>query len=404
MKVHRPIASHVIFALKIIFEEGYYADRVIERLFKANKQLGARDRRFIAEHIYEIVRWWRLIWAALDVDVPSTSEDQLWRVFGAWLLIQNPDTALPDWAEFRDLEAATLLKTLESAKQNPAVRESVPDWLFELGHQELGERWQDALHAMNKQAPVVVRANTLKTSRDNLMREFKELEILTHLAPETNDGLILNERKNIFTSEIFKLGFFEVQDGASQQIAPLLAVEPGMRVIDACAGAGGKSLHIAALLKNKGKVIAMDIHEKKLIELKRRAARAGVDVIETKVIDSNKVIKRLEASADRVLLDVPCSGLGVLRRNPDAKWKLRLEEIENLHKTQTMILSDYSKMVKPGGRLVYATCSVLPSENEKQVENFLLNHPEWKLIEDKKFWPGENGFDGFYAAALERTK
>ncbi len=404
MKIHRPIASQIIRALKTIFEEGYYADRVIERLFKENRQLGARDRRFIAENTYEIVRWWRLIWAALNMTEPSTSEDQLWRVLGAWILIQDQDATLPEWPEFRGLNAKALHSQLEIAKQNPAIRESIPDWLFELGSVELGEKWTTALHAMNEQAPVVVRANTLKTSREVLMKKFAEIDVITRPAPETHDGLILAERKNIFTSEVFKLGHFEVQDGASQQIAPLLDLQPGMRVIDACAGAGGKSLHIAALLKNKGKIISMDIHEKKLIELKRRAARAGVDVIETKVIDSSKVIKRLEASADRVLLDVPCSGLGVLRRNPDAKWKLRLPEIENLRKTQTMILSDYARMVKPGGRLVYATCSILPSENEKQVESFLTTHGGWRLIGEKKFWPGENGFDGFYAAALERSK
>ena len=404
MKIHRPIASQIIRALKTIFEEGFYADRVIERLFKDNRQLGARDRRFIAENIYEIVRWWRLIWASLNMQEPSTSEEQLWRVFGAWLIIQNPEDTLPEWPEFRGLNATTIRAQLEIAKLSPAVRESIPDWLFELGARELGDHWSSALHAMNEQAPVVVRANTLKTTREALMKKFAEIDVITRPAPETHDGLILSERKNIFTSEVFKLGHFEVQDGASQQIAPLLDLQPGMRVIDACAGAGGKSLHIAALMKNKGKVISMDIHERKLIELKRRAARAGVDVIETKVIDSSKVIKRLEASADRVLLDVPCSGLGVLRRNPDAKWKLRLEEIENLQKTQTMILSDYARMVKLGGRLVYATCSILPSENEKQVESFLSTHREWSLIGDKKFWPGENGFDGFYAAALERSK
>jgi 16S rRNA (cytosine967-C5)-methyltransferase len=174
-------------------------------------------------------------------------------------------------------------------------------------------------------------------------------------------------------------------------------------VIDACAGAGGKSLHIAALLKNKGTVISMDIHEWKLKELRTRAARGGVDVIEARVIESGKTIKRLEATADRVLLDVPCSGLGVVRRNPDTKWKLTLEEVTRLQRLQAEILNDYSKMTKPGGLLVYATCSILPGENERQVEKFLASHgEEWTLEEQLRVDPDQQRGDGFFAARLRR--
>jgi 16S rRNA (cytosine967-C5)-methyltransferase len=215
--------------------------------------------------------------------------------------------------------------------------------------------------------------------------------------------LKLKERRNVFTTEAFKNGLFEVQDGASQQVAPLLDVHPGMRVIDACAGAGGKTLHLAALLGNKGKIIALDVHARKLEELRKRCSRAGVDVVETRLIESAKTIKRLEKSADRVLLDVPCSGLGVLRRNPDTKWKISPEEITHLKALQAEILATYSNMVIDGGRLVYATCSCLPSENERQVESFLAANPgKWRLVEERKFAPGENGYDGFYAAALIR--
>jgi 16S rRNA (cytosine967-C5)-methyltransferase len=184
----------------------------------------------------------------------------------------------------------------------------------------------------------------------------------------------------------------------------MLDPKPGERVIDACAGAGGKSLHLAALMKNKGKILSLDIHERKLEELRKRASRAGADIIETRTIDSSKVIKRLEETADRLLLDVPCSGLGVLRRNPDSKWKLSDEEIEKLRALQSQILESYSKMVKPGGRMVYATCSILPSENERQVEEFLKNAGgTFELLEERKFAPGKDGFDGFYAASLQKN-
>jgi 16S rRNA (cytosine967-C5)-methyltransferase len=207
-------------------------------------------------------------------------------------------------------------------------------------------------------------------------------------------------------TECFKKGFFEVQDAGSQMIAPLLNPQPGERVVDACAGAGGKSLHLAACMKNKGKIISMDIHEWKLNELKKRAARGGVDIIETKVIETNKTIKRLENSFDKILLDVPCSGMGVIRRNPDTKWKLSMEEIDRMILLQREILRDYSKMGKSKSTMVYATCSILNRENEDQVKWFLTETEEgksWKLVEEVRLWPHKDGFDGFYAAKMERS-
>lgn len=185
-------------------------------------------------------------------------------------------------------------------------------------------------------------------------------------------------------------------------IGHLLDVRAGMRVVDACAGAGGKSLQIASLMKNKGKIISLDVHDRRLKDLRVRATRNGVDIIEQKVIDSQKVIKRLENSFDRVLLDVPCTGSGVFRRNPDAKWKLKKEDLSNLVDTQKEILNNYSKMLKKDGRLVYATCSLFPQENENQVQEFLASHSEWKLDNEFHVRPDKTPFDGFYAAALVR--
>ena len=203
-------------------------------------------------------------------------------------------------------------------------------------------------------------------------------------------------------TKIFKEGLFEVQDASSQLVAPYLDVKPGQRVIDTCAGAGGKTLHLASLMENKGQIIALDIYAHKLKELKKRAKRDGAHNIETRPIESSKTIKKLKNSADRVLIDAPCSGLGVLKRNPDSKWKMQPEFIDRIRETQAEILDNYSSFVKNGGKLVYATCSILPSENEKQIELFLANHPEFKLIEDKKVSPVKSGFDGFYMALMER--
>ena len=265
----------------------------------------------------------------------------------------------------------------------------------------MGEQWIKEVEALNQQAPTVIRVNTLKIDRKSLHKELKENKIKTHILSKFQDALELDEKMNIFRTDAFQNGFFEVQDAGSQLIAPFLRVEPGQRVIDACAGAGGKTLHLASLMKNKGQIIAMDIHEWKLKELKKRAKRNNVQNVQTRLIES-KTIKRMEESCDRLLIDAPCSGLGVLKRNPDAKWKLQPEFIENIKNEQAKILDSYSKMVKKGGLMVYATCSILPSENQEQVEKFLANHPEYTLILDKQYLPSEYGYDGFYMALMER--
>ncbi|GAL78264.1 tRNA and rRNA cytosine-C6-methylase [Algibacter lectus] len=275
----------------------------------------------------------------------------------------------------------------------------------EIGVKELGkELWSKEIEALNVQADVILRVNTLKTTKEELQTALFDLDIETDFLPDHPSALKLKERANVFSTEMFKNGHFEVQDASSQLVAEFLNVEPGMRVVDACAGAGGKTLHLASLMENKGQIIAMDIYGNKLNELKRRAKRNGAHNIENRAIESTKVIKKLYDKADRVLIDAPCSGLGVLRRNPDAKWKLQPEFIDKIKKTQQEIIQQYSKMVKPGGQMVYATCSVLPSENQDQVATFLKSEAgeNFSLVKDKKVMAHKSGFDGFYMALLER--
>jgi len=395
MKIHRSTSEAVITSLQMIFEERRYADKVIEKVLKQNPRWGSRDRRFIAETTYDIVRWYRWYRAISDAE-----EADYWKLLGVWCVLNG--VALPPWPEFKRLSS----HDIQERRRNPAferkVRESIPDWLDDLGRTELGEeRWSEELRALNKEASVVLRANTLKTTSVALRDRLAAEGIITRSLPEFADAIVLETRQNIFSSAAFKQGLFEVQDAGSQLIAPYLRVEPGMRVIDACAGAGGKTLHLAALMKNKGRIIAMDTETWKLDELHKRARRAGATNIETRVITSAKTIKRLAGSADRVLLDVPCSGLGVLKRNPDAKWKLTPDFVDKIRELQRQILTDYTRMVKPGGMLVYSTCSLLPSENERQVARFLEGHPEFFLREEKHVYPTE-GFDGFYMALLAR--
>lgn len=385
MKLYRNLSVAVVDALGEIFVNKKYADKVIEKVLKANPKWGARDRRFIAETTYDIVRWHRLFKELAEAD-----ELDFWKLLGVWCVWSRAE--LPEWDELKGINRARIEARYESLKSNRVLRESIPDWLDELGQTELGTAWDKELAALNEEAKVVLRVNTLKISRKELQQILDEEDIATNAPPEFPDALLLEQRQNIFTRQAFKDGLFEVQDAGSQLIAPYLQVKPGMRVIDACAGAGGKTLHLASLMQNKGRIIAMDTEEWKLEELKKRARRAGVGNIETRVIESSKTIKRLENSADRLLLDVPCSGLGVLKRNPDAKWKLNLDFINRVKELQQHILEDYSTMLKSGGLLVYATCSLFPFENENQVQQFLKSHSNFELLDQHVVRPSE-GFE-----------
>jgi 16S rRNA (cytosine967-C5)-methyltransferase len=392
MKLHNNTIRGVHQALEAIFVEGQYADKVIERTLKSNPKWGAKDRSFIAETTYEMVRWWRL------VNFLSPSKDP-WDLFGTYWLMQGNE--LPPWDEFARLQPEKIKSKYDSIT-DPGLLESIPEWLQTLGSKELGEKWEAEIHALNEEAEVVLRVNTLKTTRERLKNLLEADGIRSYLVKGYPDALVLEARQNVFRHPSFKEGLFEVQDASSQLVAAALQVEPGMRVIDACAGAGGKSLHLAALMGNKGKVISMDVEEWKLQQAKLRARRNGVSIFEPKVIEGSKTIKRLKESADRLLLDVPCSGLGVLRRNPDTKWKLSLESIQKVQETQQEILQSYPSMLKKGGQLVYATCSILPSENEEQVKKFLASEAgkDFELMEDRKVLAQESGFDGFYIARL----
>jgi len=402
MRLHRNLCFAVIDGLTLIFNEGKYADKVIQQLLKRDKRWGARDRGFVAETTYDMVRWKRLYAEIAEVKEPF-DRDNLWRMFAVWATLKG--IKLPDWKYFENTPLRRIKGRFDELSNNRKFKESIPDWMDEIGVKELGkEFWAKEIEALNQQADVILRVNTLKTTKEQLQTELFDLDIETEFLPNHPSALRLKERANVFSTEMFKKGHFEVQDASSQLVAEFLNVEPGMRVVDTCAGAGGKTLHLAALMENKGQIIAMDIYGNKLNELKRRAKRNGAHNIENRVIESTKVIKKLYGKADRVLIDAPCSGLGVLRRNPDAKWKLQPEFLDKIRKTQQDIIQQYSKMVKAGGQMVYATCSVLPSENQKQVATFLKSEAgeNFTLVKDKKVLAHKSGFDGFYMALLER--
>ncbi|WP_111567216.1 RsmB/NOP family class I SAM-dependent RNA methyltransferase [Flavobacterium aquaticum] len=404
MRLHRNLVFTTIDSLMAIFNEGEYADKVVARALKKDKRWGSHDRKFVAETIYEIVRWKRLYTEIAEVKEPF-DRDKIWRIFAVWAVLRG--YTLPDWKYFEDTPVRRIKGKFDELTKTRKFRESIPDWMDELGVKELGEEtWTKELAAQNEQAKVILRVNKLKTTKEKLRAILMDLNIETEFHKDYPDALILTERANVFLTDAFKDGLFEVQDASSQLVAYFLDVQPGMRVVDTCAGAGGKTLHLASLMENKGQLIAMDLYESKLKQLKIRAKRNGAFNIEPRVIESTKTIKKLHEKADRVLIDAPCSGLGVLKRNPDSKWKLQPEFIDNIRKVQAEVLENYSKIVKPGGKLVYATCSVLPSENQEQIKHFLSTEigKEFNFVKDQKVLAHESGFDGFYMALLERKK
>jgi 16S rRNA (cytosine967-C5)-methyltransferase len=399
---HHSFHIKAIFAvLKDIFEKNEYADKAIEKIMRANKYWDVRERSFVSDVTYDIVRNWRLLLVAAGAEGKLT-EKTLWMIFGTYLVFDGYD--LPPSAYFKGLNEKKVGAQLEKFYKIRKIRESVPDWLDTLGEKELGKDWDKVIRALNQPPTVVLRANSLKTNPKELQKILEEEKITdASLIMWSPDAVELKFPRNVFRTEAFHKGLFEVQDASSQMVSEFLNVQSGMRVIDGCAGAGGKTLHLAALMKNKGRIIALDVKDRKLQELKKRAARADVRIVETRTIDSSKVVKRLKDTADRLLLDVPCSGLGVLRRNPDSKWKLNPEEIDRVKKIQREILSSFPEMTKVGGKMVYATCSILPSEGEEQVKWFLEQAGDkWNLLGEKRYSPDVHHADGFYMALLER--
>ena len=397
--IHRNLLIGIHDALQeTFFQEKKYADKVIERLLKAHRKWGSQDRQTVSEIFYNIIRWKKRLEYYMGEGVKPNNVYKLILVYLLW-----SKSHYKKFEEFDGIKVADILTKLKKGTvPTKAIEFSIPEWLAETLEKELGRNWEREMLALNEQAPTVLRTNTLKTTPRELVADLRDENVECFTIKNYPDAVQLEEKKNVFLTSAFKDGLFEVQDASSQKIGELLDVKEGMRVVDACAGAGGKTLHLAALMKNKGQIIALDIYEWKLAELRRRAKRAGAHNIETRLISDNKVIKRLHEKADRLLIDAPCSGLGVLKRNPDSKWKIDQDFIDRIKGEQQQILQDYSKILKKGGQMIYATCSILPSENNEQVQLFLKNNPDFSLIKDEKIMPSE-GYDGFYMALIKRN-
>ena len=399
MRFHQNQIAAIKATLDKIFRGGAKADGAVHRLLKSQKRWGSRDRRLVAGAIYDIVRYKRK-YEAVAADLAGGTDHA--SLFWVWAVEQG--YTVPEWASVKDLDAKKIQEALANVTPR-AIRESIPDWLDELGVEELGEeRWEKELHVLNQEADVILRVNTLLTHPERLQQWLQEEGVETEMIHGFPDALRLKKRRSVQHVKAFKIGHFEMQDANSQMVAPMVDPQEGEFIIDACAGAGGKSLHLAALLKDKGEILAMDIYPKKMYELQKRAKRSRIESIQTKLIDKNTDLSEYYGKADKVLIDAPCSGLGILRRNPDAKWKLSKNKMARYKEQQQEILQSYAPMVKAGGSLVYATCSILPSENGKQVRAFLDSEAGegFELTEEYTLWPSVTGFDGFYVGQMLR--
>ncbi|GGI86988.1 RsmB/NOP family class I SAM-dependent RNA methyltransferase [Shewanella gelidii] len=388
----------VINILALVLEEGKPLDRAYSHNFSGLK-LAAEEQAKITWVTGDLLRRLNLYCYLADVKTDEIERTGS-RLLNVWHRFN--DLPLPNLQYALKVDETEYLIRLEKAKGDEALWDGCPEWLDEMGSQQLGEAWPRERKALLQAPKRYLRCNTLKNSPDELQAVLLKESVETVPVDGVEGALEVLSNSALFKTEAFKAGRFEQQDAGSQQIASVVDAKPGMRVIDACAGAGGKTLSIAAQMEGKGRLLAMDVEQWKLDNLKQRARRAGAHNVETRIIASSKTIKRLKLSADRVLLDVPCSGLGVLKRNPDSKWRDTPERFPVLVDLQKQILQSYSRMVKVGGILVYATCSIMTEENRAQVDQFLADNEHFEFIEDELISPADTGFDGFYYAKLKR--
>jgi len=346
--------------------------------FRTNKALGSKDRKFIAEKIYLLIRWMGLV----DHHCKDSH----------------------DWEErLRVLDALSIKKKLKDTTIDPHIRVSFPKHLYTLFCKHYGEDKANSLClASNTPAPTTIRTNVLKTTRQALYEKWREKYPIL-LTQESVFGVRFEKKISFGALEEFKNGHFEIQDEASQLVANLLDAEPGDQILDYCAGSGGKTLAFAHKLQGKGQLYLHDIRERILQEAKKRLKRAGIENGQILPPDAAHK-KKLLGKMDWVFVDVPCSGTGTLRRNPDLKWKFSPEMLSRLVLEQREILKEALAYLSPKGKLVYATCSILPEENDEQLVYFQQEHGLDLISKPFRSFPTEGGMDGFFGAVLKRLE
>jgi 16S rRNA (cytosine967-C5)-methyltransferase len=403
-----------IAAFNLVLKFDRPADSVLHDFFRAQRKLGARDRAFVAETVYGVLRRRRTV----EYVAPEATPRQMLLAY----LARLGGSSVRDLASLlqpteQEWLARVKAVSLESAPL--AVRADLPDWLVDRLLDSCGEPDILALaRGLNQPAPLDLRVNTLRTTREEVLQQLVAAGMLAAPTPYSPVGVRVKGRPAINRHDLYMSGAVEVQDEGSQLLGFLVAPRPHELVADFCAGAGGKSLALGMLMRSHGRIYAFDTSEARLARLKPRLRRSGLSNIHPRLVahEHDAPIKRLAGKIDRVLVDAPCSGLGTLRRNPDLKWRQSLQSIEELKSKQAAILRSAATLLKPGGRLVYATCSILPEENEAIVAQFLAEHPRYRQLhcgellkrQDLALDAGQNlqllphlhGTDGFFAAVI----
>jgi 16S rRNA (cytosine967-C5)-methyltransferase len=416
------------------------ADAVVNGYVRSRRYIGSKDRAALLSLVYAVLRhraqldWW-LAFAREGAARARFSLDSRRRVIAALAILEGwPVEEFEvsfDGSKFRPaqlepgerhLAAALSGRSIEHPEQPEGVRVNTPEWLLPSLKLRFGSDFMREMAALGEAAPVDLRVNTLKTEREAARKTLAASGVTTTPGSLSPWALRVDGRPNLPALAAFKDGLVEIQDEGSQLAARLVGARPGMRVCDFCAGAGGKSLAIAAGMENKGHIVACDVSGPRLESASKRLRRAGVHNVERRHLESERDpwIKRQLGAFDRVLIDAPCSGTGTWRRNPDARWTLTPQDILELRALQARILGSAARLVKPGGRLIYVTCSLLPEENESQVEAFAAAAPEFTLLPMPQVWkealgttpptsdawlrlsPARHGTDGFFVAVFER--
>jgi 16S rRNA (cytosine967-C5)-methyltransferase len=392
------------------------ADTTLSRYFKDHPRLGGRERGAIAEAVYAVLRN-----KSFFTDFASAGNAPTIRRLVLLGMAEAVGTDALGGLTDEEKQFVDRVKEIDRNLLSPTLRANLPQWLYDKLVAQFGE--QETLEladALNTPAPLDLRVNSVKANRDDVIAELATAPIVAEPMPYAPLGLRVHKKPALQNLPLFKQGAIEVQDEGSQVLAQLVGARRGEMVVDFCAGAGGKTLALGALMRNTGRLYAFDVSEKRLTKLKPRLARSGLSNVHPVVIahERDAKVKRLAGKIDRVLVDAPCSGLGTLRRNPDVKWRQQPQAIVEMQEKQLSILDGASRLVKGGGRMVYATCSLLADENDAVVEQFLATHDDFQLVPmsaalgeqkiplemDKylKLLPHKHNTDGFFAAVLER--
>jgi 16S rRNA (cytosine967-C5)-methyltransferase len=413
VRLARGTLRHAAAALSRLLEFSQPADETLSRYFRAHPELGPHERRFVADAAFAVLRRRRSFAAAAGSSTPEA--------LIACAAIKALGLSARSLDGLVEPRLAEQIRAFSFAGMPAAVRTDLPDWLWDMLVADHGEAQAERIaQAMLNPAPLDLRVNLARTSREDALARLAAEGVEAQPTPYSPAGLRVTGKPAINRHAIFRDGLIEVQDEGSQVLAWLLGARRGEMVGDYCAGAGGKTLAVAMLMRGTGRVYAMDISARRLAALRLRAARAGVTNVHVIALsgDNDARAKRLAGKLDRVLVDAPCSGFGTLRRNPDLKWRHAPQAVMELAQKQRTILRAASRLVKPGGRLVYATCSILKAENEAIADDFAASSPDFEplsceavLAEQRiplqagarmRLWSHLHGTDGFFAAAFER--